>query len=92
MHFFVMELLQQKGYDLGSENLLITSAFHMKRSKGCFDQVGLATVTFPVDYYSSDIRVNFKELIQPTPQALINWHILVKEWVGLIAYRLAGYI
>lgn len=89
---FAMEFLQEKGYDLGSEYLLITSAFHMKRSKGCFDKVGLSTVTFPVDYYSSDIRFTFKELVQPTPQAISNWHILVKEWVGITAYKLIGYI
>jgi uncharacterized SAM-binding protein YcdF (DUF218 family) len=89
---FAKETLEKEGFDLDSEYLLITSAFHMKRSKGCFDKVGLPTVTFPVDYYSSDPNATFKEIIQPTPQALINWHILVKEWVGLIAYKLAGYI
>ncbi|MEX2592225.1 MAG: YdcF family protein, partial [Anditalea sp.] len=89
---FAKETLEKLGLDLGQEYLLITSAFHMKRSKGCFDKVGLLTETFPVDYYASDPSLTFKNFIQPSPNALLNWHILFKEWLGLIAYKLAGYI
>ncbi len=89
---FTKNTLEAKGFDLQSESLLITSAFHMKRSKGCFDQVGISTVTFPVDYYASDPQLTFKSLIQPSPDALLRWHILVKEWVGILAYKVAGYM
>jgi uncharacterized SAM-binding protein YcdF (DUF218 family) len=89
---FAKSTLEELGFDFNSEALLITSAFHMKRSKGCFDKIELPTVTFPVDYYAADPQLTFKSLIQPSPDALQNWHILVKEWVGLSAYKLAGYI
>jgi uncharacterized SAM-binding protein YcdF (DUF218 family) len=89
---FTRDMLEAGGFDLQSEAILITSAFHMKRSKACFDRVGIPTVTFPVDYYASDPQLTFKSLIQPSPDALKNWHILVKEWVGLAAYKAAGYI
>lgn len=89
---FTKDKLEELRFDLNSKSLLITSAFHMKRSKGCFDKVEIPTVTFPVDYYASDPQVTFKSLIQPSPDALRNWHILVKEWVGLLAYKLSGYI
>lgn len=89
---FTKSILEASGFDLQAESLLITSAFHMKRSKGCFDRVGIPTVTFPVDYYASDLQLTFKSLVQPSPDALVRWHILVKEWVGLAAYKVAGYI
>lgn len=89
---FAKETLIEAKADLNASYLLITSAFHMKRSKGCFDKVGIPTTTFPVDYYGYDPIVTFKSLVQPTPAALVNWHLLFKEWVGLIAYRIAGYI
>lgn len=89
---FTKQKLASEGIDLQSTPILITSAFHMKRSKACFDKVGLSTVTFPVDYYASDPQLTFKTLVQPSPDALRNWHILVKEWIGLVAYKLAGYI
>ena len=89
---FAKNTLEQQGFDLESDYLLITSAFHMKRSKGCFDNVGLNTITYPVDYYASDPQLTFKGVFQPSPDALKNWHILFKEWIGLIAYKVAGYI
>src|SRR5690606_9632247 len=89
---FTKSMLGDIGFDFNSNTLLITSAFHMKRSKGCFDKVEIPTVTFPVDYYASDPQFTFKSLVQPSPDSLRMWHILIKEWVGLTAYRLAGYI
>ena len=89
---FTKAILDELDYDFNSKALLITSAFHMKRSKGCFDKVEIPTVTFPVDYYAADPQLTFKSLVQPSPDALHMWHILVKEWVGLSAYKLVGYI
>jgi len=89
---FTRGMLEEIGFDFNSKSLLLTSAFHMKRSKGCFDKVEIPTVTFPVDYYAADPQLTFKSLVQPSPDALQMWHILLKEWVGLAAYRLAGYI
>jgi uncharacterized SAM-binding protein YcdF (DUF218 family) len=89
---FAKNTLVKEGFDPASKFLLITSAFHMKRSKKCFDHVGLNTEPFPADYYASDPNLTFKTLIQPSPKALLNWHILFKEWIGLVVYRLAGYI
>ncbi len=72
--------------------MLITSAFHMKRAKGCFDKVGLRTVTFPTDYYSHDIKYDIPSLLFPDPYSLEYWTKLFKEWIGIIAYKLIGYI
>ncbi|GAB3652676.1 YdcF family protein [Echinicola sediminis] len=89
---FSSELLSEKGFDPDLTHLLITSAFHMKRAKGCFDKAGLKTDTFPVDYYSSDVKVDFKSLAIPLPEGFVLWHKLFKEWIGITVYKFMGYL
>ncbi|UXX78054.1 YdcF family protein [Reichenbachiella carrageenanivorans] len=74
------------------EILLITSAFHMYRSKKCFKKVGLHVVPFPTDHYGRSLRYTPEELIIPSLNALNVWTTLTKEWVGILAYKLAGYL
>jgi len=71
--------------------LLITSAFHMPRSKGCFDKVGLKTDTFPVDYYSGKTTLTPDGWLIPTEKSFSLWHILIHEWLGYFMYLLVGY-
>jgi uncharacterized SAM-binding protein YcdF (DUF218 family) len=89
---FSKEILIQEGFNLDQNFLIITSAFHMPRSKGCFDKVGLQTDTFPVDYYSQDIRFSIPVLLQPDPYSIFMWHKLFKEWIGITVYWVVGYI
>ena len=89
---FSKEKLIQEGFNLDQNFLIITSAFHMPRSKGCFDKVGLQTDTFPVDYYSQDIRFSIPVLLQPDPYSIFMWHKLFKEWIGITVYWVVGYI
>lgn len=91
---FTRQVLDEYGF-LSKESerfLLITSAFHMKRAKACFQKTGLYPDTFPVDFYASEPRLTLQSVIQPSVQSIFIWHKLVKEWVGLVAYKLAGYI
>lgn len=89
---FSKEVLVQKGFNLDKRFLLITSAFHMPRSKGCFDKAGLMTDTFPVDYYSEDVRFSIPMMLQPDPYSIFIWHKLFKEWIGITVYWVVGYI
>ncbi|MBW3467336.1 YdcF family protein [Arthrospiribacter ruber] len=86
------ETLEIVGYRPDQEHLLITSAFHMRRAKGCFNKVGLRTVTFPVDYYTHDIKIDIPNLLYPDPKSMATWHTLFKEWIGITVYKIAGYI
>ena len=88
---FTKEFLEKNGIATDQEFVLITSAFHMPRSKKCFDKVGLRTIPFPVDYYSHDIKYDLPSILYPGPGAISNWQLLVKEWIGLVVYRLVGY-
>lgn len=71
--------------------LLLTSAWHMRRSKACFDKAGLPTTAFCVDYLSERTRYNPENLLLPHRFGLYYWEVLTKEIVGCVMYRLQGY-
>ncbi len=72
--------------------LLITSAFHVRRSRACFRKVGLDLEAFSTDFYSQPLYFTPEVLFVPSVEALLIWHKLTKEWVGLLGYKLAGYV
>jgi uncharacterized SAM-binding protein YcdF (DUF218 family) len=84
---FTRELVQPQP---GERWLLVTSAFHMPRGIGCFRAVGFEVDAFPVDYRTdgdgSDL-LPFRFMFN----GMQLTDIAVKEWIGLIVYRLAGY-
>ena len=75
----------------GETWLLLTSAWHMPRAIGCFRQAGFTVEAFPVDYRTrgwSDL-LHFHSF---SSDGLLQLDLAAKEWVGLLAYKLAGYI
>ena len=73
----------------GQRWLLVTSAFHMPRAARCFRKAGFEVVPWPVDYRTRGTE----DLLRVPPRASEGWRridLAVKEWVGLIAYRLSG--
>ncbi len=71
--------------------VLITSSFHMKRSILCFKKEGMEVDPYPVDFRST-LNIFDYNLLFPDIGAIEKWQIVTKELVGLIFYRLAGYI
>jgi len=71
--------------------LLITSAFHMRRSMGCFKKAG-----FEFEILSTDplckARLYMDDYFIPKADVIEKWGILIKEIVGTVAYKIAGYI
>ncbi|UJP63337.1 YdcF family protein [Mongoliitalea daihaiensis] len=89
---FTKETLQELDIPADQSFILITSAFHMKRAKGCFEKAGFITYPFPTDYYASDTKWDIPHLFYPDPYAIFMWHKLVKEWMGIAMYKVAGYM
>jgi uncharacterized SAM-binding protein YcdF (DUF218 family) len=84
---FTRELVQPGP---GERWLLVTSAFHMPRAIGCFRAVGLEPEAYPVDYRTDgDARdlLPFRHMFN----GLQLTDLAVKEWIGLMVYRAAGY-
>ncbi len=73
-------------------NLLLTSAFHMRRSKKCFDKTGLNATPFAVDYYGPLSTDRWTDFIYPDPEAFMLWEILIREWIGIVSYKVVGYL
>ena len=75
----------------GEHWLLVTSAFHMPRSIGLFRKVGFAVEPYPVDW-----RVGGREDLFSfnglSGEGLARTDTAVREWIGLLAYRLRGRI
>ena len=72
--------------------LLITSAFHMRRSLACFRQLGLHPTPFSTDFYTDAPKYTPDRLLIPSEEALVIWTRLIKEWVGYTVYGLMGYL
>ena len=88
---YSLELIEEEGLN-SNRCLLITSAFHMPRAKRCFDKVGFTVTPFSTDRLGDDIKANKLKYLRPSSEVLYHWDILVKEIVGLVAYRMRGYI
>ncbi len=83
---FTHDLLQPRA---GQRWLLVTSAYHMPRSVGLFRAAGFDVLPYPVDYRSTG---TWRDLL-PTFEAssgLARLDVAVREWIGLVAYRLSG--
>lgn len=72
--------------------LLITSAFHMKRSALCLKAQGITFDEFPADYRSETATYKIDDLIIPRAQAIERWELIIKEIVGIATYGIMGYL
>ena len=78
----------------GERWLLVTSAEHMPRSVGVFRKVGFPIEPYPVDWQTDGRPQPWWRWLIPARGALRGWANLdeaAKEWIGLVAYRLAGH-
>ncbi len=73
--------------------LLVTSAFHMRRSMACFKKAGFSNVTpYVTNRISGPRKFALDHCLLPTPEALATFHVLIHEWVGCVMYKMRGYI
>jgi len=84
----ILDSLQVKSEDC----LLITSAFHMRRSMACYRKAGLMIEPFSTDFYGIADKPFIPTIFIPAIQGFIIWEKLLKEWTGFVAYKIAGYI
>ncbi|TAF55239.1 MAG: YdcF family protein [Sphingobacteriia bacterium] len=73
--------------------VLITSAQHMPRSVAVFRKAGFKKfIPYPVDFQEIDKKWEPRTVFIPDAEKLQGWRSLIKEWVGILAYRLTGKI
>ena len=69
--------------------LLLTSAFHMPRAMGVFTHVGWNVTPWPVDYRTTPADGWFDFSLHSGPAL---WTLALHEWLGIAAYRMAGWM
>ena len=71
--------------------LLITSAWHMRRSRACFKKAGLSFDTFSTDPFKGKMLTSPAYYFFPNTTVLEAWRSLIKEWFGFLMYKMAGF-
>lgn len=84
---FTKKLIKNKN----AKVLLITSAFHMRRSAACFKHEGYNFDVYPTDSLEEQ-NLGPDDYFLPKATPLMDWAYIIKEWFGLIAYKVTGYI
>lgn len=72
--------------------LLITSAWHMRRSIGCFKKAEVDCTPFSVDFMTEKDRWAPENSLIPNRTGFMLWDLLIREWVGYLAYSARGYL
>jgi uncharacterized SAM-binding protein YcdF (DUF218 family) len=83
------KLLEEK--HIKGDFLLITSAFHMRRSLGCFRKEGISVDPYSTDRYAGPRKLEFDYLFIPNISAINDWNNLIHEVVGYVTYKVFGY-
>ncbi|MBS2211198.1 YdcF family protein [Carboxylicivirga mesophila] len=71
---------------------LITSAFHVKRASGCFTQQGFRVYPIATNASTKHQPLKPADYFMPSLETLQSWPILLKEWMGIMVYKLRGYM
>jgi uncharacterized SAM-binding protein YcdF (DUF218 family) len=73
----------------GERWLLVTSAFHMPRSIGVFRRAGFNVEPYPVDWRVGE-GADLLTFSTVALEGLGRTDIGIREWMGLLAYRISG--
>ncbi len=68
--------------NLGNHVLIITSAWHIPRTKLIVQKQGVAMPDFYPTHFLSTANLSWDDYIIPSVGTMNNWEILIKEWVG----------
>ncbi|BCY18478.1 hypothetical protein hrd7_23270 [Leptolinea sp. HRD-7] len=95
---FSAKILKEKGI---SKIILITSAMHMPRSVGLFEKQGITVIPSPTDFtvtedgwrrmFSPNLET-FLTNIVPNSSSIGLTTSVMKEYIGMIVYRLQGWL
>ena len=66
---------------------LVTSAFHMQRSKYLFEKQGFDVMPYPVDFKSSNVKISIMSFL-PKIDAFYKTSLFIRENIGRLYYNL----
>ena len=83
-------MLDARGID--GPVLLVTSAAHMRRSMAVFESAGLRAIPAATDYDADGLDLGDPRVWIPDVDALQDTNRAIKEYLGMLVYRLRGQI
>jgi uncharacterized SAM-binding protein YcdF (DUF218 family) len=69
--------------------LLVTSAFHMRRSLQIFKKNNVDVIAYPCNYVAGDRDLSLTDFI-PSSDTLSGWNIYIKEIIGVVVNLITG--
>jgi len=72
--------------------ILVTSAMHMRRAVGAFRKVGFEVLAVPADFRTGWAEEPLLSRLLPKPDNLSFSEEALREWLGILVYRLRGWI
>jgi uncharacterized SAM-binding protein YcdF (DUF218 family) len=72
--------------------ILSTSAWHMPRAQSCFEKQGFQVIPLATDHLTPTEPLVWSNYIIPSAGTLASWDLLMREWLGLVVYKIKGYI
>ena len=84
---FVGEELRRK--NLPPPYILVTSAFHMRRSLYTFKKAGIDVLPYSSNYIAGRGKISFDDFV-PQPSVLSTWGTYLKEVIGFGIYYVKG--
>ena len=69
-----------------SSLILVTSAFHMHRSKYLFEKQGFNVIPYPVDFKTSNAKTSIMNFV-PSLSSLNKVSLFIRENIGRIYYK-----
>ena len=70
-----------------SSLILVTSAFHMQRSKYLFEKEGFNIIPYPVDFKTSNAKTSIMNFL-PSVSSLNKVSLFIRENIGRLYYKL----
>lgn len=83
---FSKDLLQKSA--MQPPYILVTSAYHMRRSEYIFQKTGLDVIPYSCNYVAGIGKLSFVDYILPDGGTLGLWNLYIKEMIGLIVTHL----
>ncbi len=84
---FSREIMKQHGFD---RPILVTSAFHMRRSIEAFKRFGITVTPLPAGFKANQGAPYIWADFLPDAGALHGTATVLKEYLGMLFYRLSG--
>jgi uncharacterized SAM-binding protein YcdF (DUF218 family) len=93
----VQKILQQENF---KTILLVTSAMHMPRALAIFQHLGIKAIAAPTDYRMSQLEIDEPNRqpesaiisFLPDEERFVHTTQAIKEYIGLIVYKLRGWL